>query len=81
MVYTLSRNIVLNFSNSISSYKIDLENIIKDASKNDEEYLKIKENLRGNSNGNELMVFSMGSRDLLTYKTDYMYLIPKMLNI
>ena len=40
----LSRNAIPHCSTAFSSYKTNLEGLIKEAAKNDEEYLRLKNN-------------------------------------
>ena len=63
----LIRNAIPHCSAAISSYKTNLEDSIKEAMKNDEEYLKVKEQLETYVNGND-SVYSIRSEGLLIYK-------------
>ena len=63
----LIRNAIPHCSAPISSYKTNLEDLIKEATKNDEEYLKVKEHLERDVNGND-SIYSISLEDLLVYK-------------
>ena len=63
----LSRNSIPYCSSAFNSYKTNLEGLIKEAAKNDEEYLKIKERLEIDDKGSDL-AYSISSEDLLVYK-------------
>ena len=52
---------------AFSSYKTNLEGLIKGAAKNDEEYLNIKEQLETYDKGS-YSAYSINSEDLLIYK-------------
>ena len=53
VVDALSRNAIPHCSAAFSSYKTNLESLIKEATKNDEEYLKTKEQLETNDKGSD----------------------------
>ena len=67
VVDALSRNAIPLCSAAFNSYKTNLEYLIKEAAKNDEEYLKIKEQLETNDKGS-YSAYSISSEDLLVYK-------------
>ena len=68
MVDALSRSVIPHCSAAFRNYKTNLEDLIKDATKHDEEYLKIKEQLEKYVDGSESSVYSISSEDLLIYK-------------
>ena len=67
MADALSRNSIPHCSAAFSSYKTNLKHLIKEAAKNDEEYLKIKEQLETDDKGS-YSAYSISSEDLLVYK-------------
>ena len=72
VVDSLSRNKNMNFTTIVSICVTNLENIINNASKNDEEYLKMKRKLEENRNESEPTSLSIEWKDLLMY-TNWLY--------
>ena len=67
MVDALSSNAIPHFSVAFSSYKTNLEDLMKEGAKNDEECLNNKEQLEIDENGN-YSIYSISLEDLLVYK-------------
>ena len=63
----LSRNVFPHCSAAFNNYKTNMEGLIKEAAKNDEEYLKIKEQFETDDKGSD-STYSISSEDVLVYK-------------
>ena len=68
MAYALSRNVVTSFVATISNYKTDLEDKLKEGTRKDLEYHKLVEKINQNTSENVITDYCFNEQGLILFK-------------